>query len=70
MKYMFDTNACIRLLKGDSPLLLERVQNVSAENIIIPAIVRFELYYGAYKSNRKEETLIKLSEFLCPTSSF
>ncbi len=26
MKYMFDTNACIRLLKGDSPLLLKRVQ--------------------------------------------
>ena len=61
---MLDTNVCIRLLKGDSPLLLERIENIHPENVFIPSIVRFELYYGAYKSNIKEKTLIKLSEFL------
>lgn len=64
MKYMLDTNICIRLLKGDSPLLLKRIGNIPSGNIIIPSIVRFELYYGAYKSSKKEETLMKLSEFL------
>ena len=64
MKYVLDTNACIRILKGDSPSMLRSIANISSENIIIPSIVRFELYYGAYKSSRPEETLRKLKYFL------
>jgi tRNA(fMet)-specific endonuclease VapC len=64
MKYILDTNVCIRLLKGASPFLRKKIENISTENISIPSIVRFELFYGAYKSNRKEETLKKLNEFL------
>jgi tRNA(fMet)-specific endonuclease VapC len=64
MKYILDTNVCIGLLKGKSSFLRTKIENISTDHIIIPAIVRFELYYGAYKSSRREETLQKLNEFL------
>jgi len=64
MKYLLDTNVCIRLLKGASASILRRIEHISSDDVIIPSIVRFELYYGAYKSSRPEETLIKLKEFL------
>ncbi len=64
MKYILDTNACIRLLKGDSAPMLKKIEYIPTDDIIIPAIVRFELYYGAYKSHRKNETLVKLKDFL------
>ena len=64
MKYILDTNVCIKLLKGNSHSLLQKIENISSFDVIIPAIVRHELYYGAYKSNRQEETLNVLNEFL------
>ncbi len=64
MKYVLDTNACIRILKGNAPSMLRRIEHISSDDIIIPAIVRFELYYGAYKSSRPEDTLRKLTDFL------
>jgi tRNA(fMet)-specific endonuclease VapC len=64
MKYVLDTNACIRILKGDSPSMLRSIANISSEKIIVPSIVCFELYYGAYKSSRSEDTLTKLNHFL------
>jgi tRNA(fMet)-specific endonuclease VapC len=64
VKYMLDTNACIRLLKGDSPLFFKRIKYISISDVVIPTIVRFELYYGVYKSIRKKENLQNLSEFL------
>lgn len=64
MKYVLDTNVCIRILKGDAPSILRKIDNVSSDNVIIPAIVRFELYYGAFKSNRSVETLKRLNDFL------
>jgi len=64
MKVVWDTNTCIRLLKGNSPAIFKKIENISNSDIIIPAIVRFELYYGAYKSDKQNETLIKLNDFL------
>ncbi len=64
MKYVLDTNACIRLLKGDAPSMLRKIDHISGDDVIIPAIVRFELYYGAYKSTRSSETLNRLNDFL------
>lgn len=64
MKFVLDTNICIRLLKGNSPQILKRIENIPNRDIVIPAIVRFELYYGSYKSEKKDETLKKLNDFL------
>lgn len=72
MKYLLDTNACIRLLKGASPQMKERIAAVPGEDVCVPAIVRYELYYGANKSDRKEQTLNTLNDFFSQfeTASF
>ncbi len=63
MKYMLDTNVCIRLLKADSPKLLQRFGTVMVDEIGISTVVRFELYYGAFKSQKMKENLEKLDYF-------
>ena len=64
MKYIFDTNVCIRILKGDNPKILKIISKINIESIAIPSIVRYELFYGAYKSSNPENTLNKLNTFL------
>ena len=66
MKYFLDTNICIYFLKGMYPKLKEKLLNHSPEMIVIPSITKAELLYGAEKSQRKEENLEKISEFLLP----
>ncbi len=64
MNFVLDTNVCIDFLKGRSKTLLKRIEETSPKNIFIPVIVRFELYYGAFKSKRREETLNTLQGFI------
>ncbi|HON80208.1 MAG TPA: type II toxin-antitoxin system VapC family toxin [Spirochaetota bacterium] len=64
MKFLLDTNVCIKILKGNSQSISQKIETIDLRDIVIPSIVRYELFYGAYKSNKKEETLIILKEFL------
>lgn len=64
MKYLLDTNVCIRILKGSSPEIYQRISNIENSCIVIPSIVRFELFYGAFKSLYSEKTLNTLKAFL------
>ena len=66
MKYVLDTNVCIRILKGAPAGMLKKMNAITADQVAIPSIVRFELFYGAYKSNKQKETLRLLNEFLKP----
>ena len=64
MKYLLDTNVCINILKGKSEKIKKKISTLSNGNIVIPSIVRFELYYGAFKSFKKNKTMTILNEFL------
>jgi len=64
MKYILDTNICIAILKGISRSIIQKCKSIENNDVFIPSIVRYELFYGVEKSNRKEETLLKLNEFL------
>jgi len=64
MKYLLDTNVCIKILKGNSEKISNKIASIDNKNVVIPSIVRFELFYGAYKSSKKEETLSILRNFL------
>ncbi|MBI5323707.1 MAG: type II toxin-antitoxin system VapC family toxin [Ignavibacteriae bacterium] len=64
MKYVFDTNICIRILKGDNTNIFNKISTIDIDSIAIPSVVRYELYYGAYKSRNQESTLTKLSQFI------
>ena len=55
-KYLLDTNICIFLLK-DAYGLRDRVSQIGVENFAVSEITIGELFYGASKSERKEERL-------------
>lgn len=50
MKYLLDTNTCIRYLNGTSRTVLDRILAIADDDIATSAITRAELYFGAEKS--------------------
>ena len=55
-RYLFDTDTCIYWLKGDADIE-KRVAEMGLEHIGLTAITLCELYYGAFKSDRKKGNL-------------
>jgi tRNA(fMet)-specific endonuclease VapC len=64
MKYLLDTNVCITYLNGRSWRLKQRLEAQRPENIYVCAIVKGELYYGAWRSRQPQVTLQAQNEFL------
>src|SRR5699024_10675414 len=60
MIYLLDTNAIIALLGGREPLL-SRVRACRPRDVVVSAIVTYELLYGAYKSRNREKNLAKVA---------
>jgi len=50
MKYLLDTNACIRYLTGRSQALRQRLDAAGEDEIALCSVVLAELCYGAAKS--------------------
>ena len=44
--------------------ILNKFSSINASEMKIPSIVAAELYYGALKSNKKDENIVKLSKFI------
>jgi tRNA(fMet)-specific endonuclease VapC len=57
MRYLLDSNAVIALLNSPSGILSQRVRAQSPSYIGLSAIVLHELYFGAYKSQRRSQNL-------------
>ena len=53
-KYLLDTDVCIELIKNNE-IVLDKVEEVGAENCFITSITIAELFYGAAKSGRPEQ---------------
>ena len=66
MHYFLDTNICIYYLKGQCPILLDRMLRHSVSEIKIASIVKAELLYGAVKSKKREDNTSKVKKFLFP----
>jgi tRNA(fMet)-specific endonuclease VapC len=63
MKYLLDTNTCIRHLNQRSAPVTERLQRVDEGDIVVCSIVKGELYLGAMKSQTPELTMRKQRAF-------
>src|SRR5687768_8336461 len=64
MKWMLDTNACIRYLNGRSLSLKTHVDRAGAANLVVCSVVKAELYYGAARSNDPARTISVQRHFL------
>jgi tRNA(fMet)-specific endonuclease VapC len=56
MKYLLDTNTCIRYINGGSQAVLAKLPTIPLQDVIVCSIVRAELWYGAAKSQNPELT--------------
>lgn len=64
MKYLLDTNTCIRYLNGRSPEVFKRLNETEETDICVCSVVKFELRYGALRSEYVEKTLEEQRQFL------
>ncbi|MDX2077806.1 MAG: type II toxin-antitoxin system VapC family toxin [bacterium] len=64
MKYLLDTNTCIRYINGRAPQIRIHLLNTSQDDIAVCSIVKAEMTYGALKSQYPETSLAKQHHFL------
>lgn len=64
MKYLLDTNACIRYLNGRSENLRRQIAAKNPDDIVLCSIVKAELSYGARKSQNPRRSLEKQQQFV------
>ncbi len=57
MKFLLDTNVCIRVLNGSSAGVIERLEGLDPSAVAMCAVVRAELVFGARKSTHVAENL-------------
>ena len=64
MKYLLDTNACVRFLNRRSESLIQRLSRTNPKEIAVCSVVKAELFFGAMKSRKPIETLKSQQAFL------
>lgn len=64
MKYLLDTNTCIRYLNGRSPAVFRRLNELPESEICVCSIVKLELRFGALRSTNVEIALAQQATFL------
>lgn len=69
MKYLFDTNICIAILKNAELPLIQKMKSYQPVDFAICSVVRAELLYGARKSQSIEKNLSLLSKLFEQFSS-
>lgn len=67
--FLLDTNAVIAAFKGHDGVL-SRIKARSPQHVAISSIVIHELYYGAFKSARRLENLMRVNALRFPVLEF
>jgi tRNA(fMet)-specific endonuclease VapC len=72
VKYLLDTNACVRYLRGgpSTDIGIRISQMASDDEVVTCSIVRSELLYGALRSRNPSQSLNDVDAFLAPLASF
>ena len=64
MKYLLDTNTCIRYIKGASRSVFERLNAQAEGGVAVCAVVKAELFYGTMHSQNPSQNLANQQRFL------
>lgn len=57
MNYLLDTNTCIRYINGTSQAVFERLNAQDEDAVVVCAVVKAELFYGAMHSQNPSKNL-------------
>jgi tRNA(fMet)-specific endonuclease VapC len=57
MQYLLDANAVIALLNDTTSPIARRIRRYAPRDFGVSAVVIYELYYGAFKSQRVEQNV-------------
>jgi tRNA(fMet)-specific endonuclease VapC len=69
LRYMLDTNTCIRAMRADATSKFAGRFNRHAEQLCTSSVVLAELHYGAENSRRVSDNLIEIEEFVARLQS-
>lgn len=64
MRYLLDTNVCVRFLNGDSVGLRQRFLRTDRQDIAVCSVVKAELFYGAMRSDDPTSAWARQRRFL------
>lgn len=64
MKYLLDTNTCIRHLNQRSKAVTDHLHQLAETDVAVCSVVKAELYFGAMKSQSPQTTLPKQQAFV------
>lgn len=63
MRYLLDTNTCIRYINGRAPTIREKVLQISDSDIAICSVTKAEMFSGSAKSQTPERSRAKQDAF-------
>ena len=64
MKYLLDTNTCIRYMNGRSQSVADRLNALDEGEAVVRSVVKAELFFGALRSQNPAKTLAGQRQFL------
>ena len=64
MKYLLDTNTCIRYINGRSKSVATRLDGIDEGDAVVCSVVKSELFFGALRSQNPTKTLVAQQQFL------
>ena len=70
MSLMLDTVTCIRYLTNRNAGVVQRMEATDPKDIHLCDVVKAELYFGAFKSKRREANLALFEKFFSQFESF
>jgi tRNA(fMet)-specific endonuclease VapC len=56
MKYLLDTNTCIRYINGRAPQIREHMRTILDSDIAVCTVTKGEMYAGSAKSQTPERS--------------
>lgn len=69
MRYLLDTNACIHYMNNDDSPVKQQMMRLRPSDVVVCSIVKAELYYGVFRSQRQKRNMEKLDLFLSTLQS-
>jgi tRNA(fMet)-specific endonuclease VapC len=68
--FLLDANICVHIMNQRAPMVAQKFQQENPDSIALCSVVKSELLYGAYHSQRIEDNLALLERFIAPLTSF